>query len=399
MSGQKLGVLVVVFVVSRIANVWLAGIPLNVGAATGDIAAYSSWAHSVAGQDLTPYSEVRIEYPPGVIPFLVTPEEVQVGGDDYRSRFVLLMLLVDVAGFIGLLFIARRTGMLAGPLVWTLGGVLLGPIIYLRLDIIPAVATIWAVERSAASRWSGSGALFGFGVAAKLYPALLLPIAFLTSPKRRQLVIGVAVVVAGVLLVYGTVLPELWDSVIGYHTERGVHMESTWGAFLLAISKRGYEATVVHAFGSLQIESSVSGSLKGIANILSLAALVAGTWIVGRYVTRGDVGRATTGMYGLLATTMAVGTVLSPQFVIWLIALAAAALCFTDPGFRSPLFLVLPLAGLTQAVFPHFFSKIVVGEPWAIVLLMSRNMMLLGIGLSVLVALLPEREAVPAPPA
>jgi uncharacterized membrane protein len=51
---------------------------------------------------------------------------------------------------------------------------------------VPAVATIWCLERAAAGRRRAAGAFLGFGCLAKLYPCLLLPAAIVIAPQRRR---------------------------------------------------------------------------------------------------------------------------------------------------------------------------------------------------------------------
>ena len=391
MARRTLLFLIAAFLVTRVALVALTSAPLNVTSSGGDFDRYRLWSGAVVGDGVMPYSEITIEYPPGSLPFVLAPEVF--GADNYRGWFVALMVAVDVVGFVGAMLLARRTGLWLGPVVWIVGLFLLGPIVYLRLDLVPAVATLLAIERLAAGAAFSSGALFGFGIAAKLYPALLLPAALWKVVRSRRFVLGAGVALAVALLPFVRVLGDMWESVLGYHFDRGIQLESSWGGWLLVAARRGYDVARVYAFGAQQLVSDVSGLLKAMSGVLSLAALAGGTFIVGRRVRRGDVGALAAGLYGVLAIVMFFGSVLSPQFVMWLLALATAALCFEQGPRRVSLLLVLVIAVATQFVFPFNYYSLVNGRLGPLLILIGRNLLLLGSGLTVLAALSPNERA------
>jgi hypothetical protein len=129
-----------------------------------------------------PYSEVPIEYPPGVLPFVLVPAWLQHHlRIPFPPSFILLMIAVDGLGLTGLRRLGRRWGSDLGAWLWVVALPLLGPIVLLRLDLVPAVATIWCLERAAAGRWTAAGAFLGFGCLAKLYPLFLLPAAIVIA--------------------------------------------------------------------------------------------------------------------------------------------------------------------------------------------------------------------------
>jgi hypothetical protein len=385
MTRRPWGFLLLGFVASRALLVGLAGATINVVASRGDMALYAGWADAVA-DGAAPYSEIPIEYPPGVLPFLMLAR-VLAWAVHYRSAFVGVMVILDVVGFIGLLLIARRSGVYTGAWMWVLAIFLLGPIVYLRLDLIPAVATIWAIERAAAGASAASGASLAFGAVAKLYPALLMPVAFLAAKSRARFAIGAVVVAALAIAPFLFSLADLWDGVFGYHGSRGIQLESTWGAALMVAARRGYDASLEFSFGALHLTSPIGPTLEVLSSVLSVAVVVGGSWLVARRGARGDIGTMTVGLYGILALVMFTGTVLSPQFMVWLIALGAAALCFHAGDARTPLLLIVPIAALTQLEFPFNYADLKEGELGALLLLIARNLLLLGSGVTALMAL------------
>lgn len=387
---RQLVLLVAAFVVTRVVLVVLTSAPLNVSSSAGDFDRYRLWSGAVVGDGVMPYSEITIEYPPGSLPFVFGPE--LLGTDDYRGWFIALMVAVDVVGFAGALLLARRTGIWLGAGVWVVGLFLLGPIVYLRLDLVPAVATLLAIERLAAGAAFSSGAFLGFGITAKLYPVLLLPAALWKVVRGRRFALGASVVVALALLPFVVVLDDVWQSVLGYHADRGIQLESSWGGWLLVASRRGYDVARVYAFGAQQLVSDVSPLLKTLSSVLSLTALAAATAVVIKRVRRGDVGTLSAGLYGVLAVVMFFGSVLSPQFVMWLLALGVAALCFDQGSNRTALLLVVVIAAATQFVFPFNYYSLVTGELGPLLILIARNLLILGSGLTVLAGLETERR-------
>ncbi|MDQ3982588.1 MAG: DUF2029 domain-containing protein [Actinomycetota bacterium] len=393
MSRRVLIALFVTFAVTRAVTGFAADHPADYGPAdtkvTGDSSNYEIWAGQILVQHLNPYSEVGIEYPPGTLPFIVAPGVSKPLDDTYRTRFVLLMIAVDLAGLLALLVLARRWGSVAGAWLWVAAVPLLGPIAYNRLDLIPAVATILAVERLSARSWFGGGGWLGYGAVAKVYPVLFLPVAF-AAARRKQVIAGAAVVGLLFVLPYVGFLDDLYRNVIGYHTERGIQIESLWGFLLLLASKFGHAIGINYSFGALHVDSELATAMKAVAQVLSLAVVALGVWLAVRLRKRDRDASApeTAGiMFMTMAGTMAFGTVFSPQFLLWLSALAAAVLCERGSWLRVPALAVLPIALMTQLVYPFFYSRLIAVESAALVLLASRNFLVLFIGVEVFLAL------------
>lgn len=393
MSRRALVVLIVAFVATRGVTAFLADHPEHYAPSTsevtGDPGVYEGWANQILWYHLNPYSEIRIEYPPGSLPLVVAPGVEKPATQAYRTRFVLLMLAVDLVGFLALLVLARRWGSRLGPWVWLAAVPLLGPITYNRLDLVPAVATILAVERLSARSWFGGGGWLGYGAIAKLYPAMFLPIAFAAS-RRRQIVTG-AVVVAGLfVLPYLGFVDDLAESVLGYHTERGIQLESLWSFVLLLASKFGHAIGINYSFGALHVDSDLAPAMKAASQVLSLAVLGAGVWLADRLRRSGgdaSTPQAAGIMFMTMAGTMAVGTVFSPQFMLWLSAFAAAVLCERRSWLTIPALTVLPVALLTQLIYPFFYGPLIGVEAPALILLAGRNFLVVFVAIEAFLAL------------
>lgn len=393
MSRRVLVALVLAFVATRLVTGYLADHPEHYGPpdskVTGDPGTYEFWSGQILTNHLNAYSEIGIEYPPGSIPLMVAPGISKPADDTYRTRFILLMMAVDLVGFLALLVLARRWGSVLGPWAWVAVVPLLGPISYNRLDLVPAVATILAIERFSAHSWFGGGGWLGYGVVAKVYPVLFLP-AMLVGSRRKAVLTGVAVIGVLFLVPYVGFLGDVYRNVVGYHTDRGIHIESVWGFVLLLASKFGHAIGVNYSFGALHVGSSLEPTLKALSQILSIGFVGAGVWLAyrarraGREVSPAELAGI---MFVTMAGTMAVGSVFSPQFMLWLGALAAAVLCEPTTWLRIPALAVLPAALMTQFVYPFFYGRLISAEAPALVLLASRNFLVLFIGIEAYLAL------------
>lgn len=383
--------LFVVYVASRVVLAYLADHPEHYGTPTtkivGDVQIYEGWATAIVDAHRAPYSQIAIEYPPGALPFALGPKLARWPGT-YRLRFIVLMLLVDGAGLAGLLVLSRRWGSTAGCWLWVVGVAAVGPIMLLRLDLVPAVATIWAVERAAAGRWGGTGAALAGGFLVKVYPLFLLPVALVAAPRRRALGAGFALATSVALLPFVRALGDLFRSVVEYHAQRGLQIESLWATILLFAGHFGYATAIEFNFGAFHLASGLSTTFKTVADVLSLTAVGAGAAVAWRAVRRSDRIVWAELLFGTLACIMALGTVFSPQFMLWVLALAAAVACAPRSAVRIPALLVVPLCALTQVVYPFLYDHLTLRDAHeleAIVLLLVRDAGLLAIGIAALV--------------
>jgi hypothetical protein len=82
----------------------------------------------------------------------------------------------------------------------------------------------------------------------------------------------------------------------------------------------------------------------------------------------------------LLFTTTS--RVISPQYMIWLVGLAAACLAFRTSRMVLPALLVLAATGVTLLEFPVWFSHVVASDPLGVLLLAVRNGLLVAAALT-----------------
>lgn len=387
---------VVLLAATRAGGIWLALHPDSYKGETGvagDPGFYQGWARQIMREDLAPYSEVRIEYPPGILPFITLP---QVGlpddGAGYAARFAALMLLLDLFAMQRLLVLARRRGSMWGPWLWLVLVPLLGPISYMRLDMIPAVATVVALERADAGRWGTAGGALSYAALAKLYPVLLMPMVWLRAPDKRRFVLGALAVAALGLIGFSGSLDDLARSVLGYHAQRGIQLESSWATGLLVAAKLGYPIVVEYTFGALHVASTASPLLKDLSNLASIAVVLVGLYMAQRYVRTGDV----RGIAGVLLATLlgllAAGSVFSPQFMLWVFALGAVVMCYPGKAFQVPALALAPAGLMSQLIYPFFYISLLLNESRTVGLLAARNALVAGASVAAFSALADRSE-------
>lgn len=310
-----------------------------------------------------PYRDFRPEYPPAALPAFVLPA---LGpSDHYRTLFEILMLACGM-GIVALVAATlARVGvtgreLYASVALAALAPLALGTVVLTRFDLWPALLIAAALAALVSGRDRLGFGLLGLATAAKLFPAVLLPVALVYAARRGgQYAMAALVVFMGTVclcfLPFLLLAPEgVWAS-IERQTGRPLQIESLGAALLLAGKQLGlYEPTVVSTFGSQNLAGSLPDRLASVQTLLQVVAVVA-VWLA--------VTRARDPLAGLLGGSAAAvvafvtfGKVLSPQFLIWLIPLVPLAVAVS--GLSAPLLFVTALV-LTQIWFPTRYWDVV----------------------------------------
>jgi hypothetical protein len=307
-----------------------------------------------------PYRDIRLEYPPASLPFFAIPAIGDPSPETFEHRFEWMMLVCG--GAMVALMAAALTSLGATPARMTaalgFAGVcplLVGPVILTRFDLWPAALTAAAVACVVARRGRLAHGVLALGFAAKLYPALLLPlsVAFIWKRRGRReglICLGIfAVVALACFLPFFVLSPGgVWHSVFEQGS-RPLQIESLGAAVLLALHHAfGLGATMVSSHGSQNLGGSLPNAFAAIQSILQLGAIV-GTWV---WYARGEPGRERFVRAAALTVVayIALGKVVSPQYLIWLIPLVP--LVWGRRGlWASGLFALACV--LTQTWFPY----------------------------------------------
>jgi uncharacterized membrane protein len=331
-----------------------------------------------------PYRDFEVEYPPGALPVFAIPALL---GDDFRSAFEWLMALCGGGVIVATALAARRLGLGFGTLAFVaLSPLAIGSVILTRFDLWPAMLASFALAALVHDRLRLGHGLLGLAVAAKLYPGVLLPLALAYVWRRRgrreALVCGgvFATVVVAAYLPFFAIAPAEVATSVGRQLSRPLQIESLGSAVLLAAHDLfGLDVEIRSSHGSQNLAGTLP-TLVGIA--LSVAQVAVLVWLWARFARS----RATPSAYELAAAAAAVvtafvalGKVLSPQFLIWLVPLVPLA---RRLGATALLAVALVL---TQLWFPYRYWDLARDlDPAVVWLVLARDLTLLAL-LAVLV--------------
>jgi hypothetical protein len=306
-----------------------------------------------------PYRDFRIEYPPGALPVFALPAADRPDFGRYNREFQVLMGLCAAGALLAMAWALRTLRAPPQRLAAALGffafaPLVLGSVLIYRYDLWPAALTALGLAAVVAGRNRlGFGAL-GLGIAAKVFPAVLIPpaLAYVWRMRgRREALVCfacAAAVVAAFVVPFVVVAPHgVWSS-IHRQASRPLQIESLGSAALLAAHQiGGLHLTMVTSHGSQNLAGSLPKALGAVESAL-LAATLIGIWIA---AARGPATPERLVRYSAAAVTafVAFDKVLSPQFMIWLLPLVP--LVRGRRGLAASALLGLALL-LTQLWFP-----------------------------------------------
>ncbi len=315
-----------------------------------------------AGLDRTLY-----EYPTPVVWILALPYGVAFGSRiGYLIAFIVLMLALD-AVFTYALW--RSTGRRHDTSIdfWLIFVLLIGPLSYLRFDMLPAVLAGGALLAARHKPWV-TGALTGLGAAVKLWPALLIG-AFLSYRSDRRPA-GLAFVIVGFGLALISLIFGGWARLISpltWQSDRGLQIESIWATPLMlarAVSPDQWLVDISQ-YQAYEIFGPGVEAWIVISNIATLLGLTMISVLTVRAFRHNGSTPVAIGF--VIVATVAIMTItnktLSPQYLLWLGGPMAALMVLRpnasvdeQPAINRMAGQLLILALLTQLVYPLFYN-------------------------------------------
>ncbi len=320
-----------------------------------------------------PVDDVRWQYPPGAAGVLLLPGLLPF---DYATSVYLVMIVADALVLWLLARTIPRGTSPYGAALWVVAVPLLGPMILARYDLAvtaPTVAALLLAGGRRTDRDRLAGLLAGVAAAIKVWPVLIfvgLRGRGRTARVYGWTLLGGAVVVLG----FAAVLPGAF-AFLGYQSERGIEVESVFALPFHLATRFGWSGRVQESYGSLEFHGpyvSAVGRLSLIASVLGFGWLL--LW---RVRTRRFTG-ATACDAALCALLIFVVTsrVISPQYLVWLIGLAAVCLTRRDTTQRPVAVLLLCAMPLTLLEFPIWFGELLDSQVQAVLALGLRNALL-----------------------
>ncbi|MFF4080268.1 glycosyltransferase 87 family protein [Streptomyces sp. NPDC001777] len=335
---------------------------------TSDVSViYHGWSE-VLKTGTYPQSDVTWQYPPLAALAVLSPALLPFL--DYASAFFVLAFVCDGLVLALLLYAGRGGGRsAAGGWVWVAGVPLLGTTAYARYDVMVtavAVAALLAGLRQPRVL----GVLAAVGALLKVWPALVL--AGTARGRHTRLAWSAAAVTAGGLLVVcALAMPGALDF-LGSQRDRGTEVESL-GALVFHVARQfGWQGRVEYHYGSMEFLGPYVPLVSTLA--LGLSVVAFGWLLVWRLRAR-EFGASTPADAAFAAVLLFTTTsrVISPQYMLWLVGLAAVCLVFRGSRMVLPAVLVLVATGITQWEFPLGFVHVVSSDATGVTLMFLRN--------------------------
>jgi Glycosyltransferase family 87 len=350
-----------------------------------DIPVYETYGDAIE-RGKVPYRDFRLEYPPAALPVFALPSLASDRGDqaEFRRAFESLMALFGLATvFLAAVLLrglgaprARVAAALAAVAVFPL---LLGSVVLTRFDLWPALLTTAALTALVWRRDRLGFGLLGVAVVAKLYPVVLAPLALSYVWRRRgrrEGLVCVAVLAAVVLLAFLPFLALAPDGVaysLGRQLGRPLQIESLGSALFLAAHQLfGLELEMRSGHGSQNLHGLGPTVAAAAQTVVQLAVLA---WIWLRRPTTSEA--LLYWAAAALVAFVALGKVLSPQFLIWLAPIVP--LVAGRRGVSAWILLASAMV-LTQLWFPSRYWELALEfDPLASWLVLARDLVLVAL--------------------
>jgi hypothetical protein len=334
-----------------------------------DTPVYQRYGNAIANGKV-PYRDFEVEYPPGALPVFALPGFAEPGRNQqvstgFRRSFETLMWLCGAAALAAMAVILRvlrrsTVNVWAALCCAAVAPLLLGSVILSRFDLWPAALVAGALAALVSGRLRPGHALLGLGVAAKLYPAVFLPLglAFVWKRAGRRealtcLTLALAVV-AAVFAPFVILSPGgVWQS-LHVQLTRPLQVESLGSALLLVGHHVfGLGVTGETSHGSQNLAGNAADWLAVVSTVLQAGVLI---WIWSAFARgRGDAEALVRSTAAALCAFVAFGKVLSPQFMIWLLPIVP--LVRGRRGLKAGALLGAALV-LTQVWFPFRYFRL-----------------------------------------
>ncbi|MEU0006371.1 glycosyltransferase family 87 protein [Streptomyces sp. NPDC006314] len=360
---------------------------------TSDVSViYRGW-YEVLRHGTFPLDDVTWQYPPAAALAILSPAALPFLS--YAHAFFVLAFLTDLAVLALLRYPGGRPGRsLRGAWVWVAGVPLLGPTVYARYDVMVTAVAVAALL--AGARYPRlMGTLTAFGALLKVWPALLL-----VGGVRRRAWASAVVTAAGLAALFALSMPGSF-AFLTFQRDRGTEVESL-GSLVFHVARHfGWHGEVLLNYGSIEFLGPQVAQVSTAA--LALTGVAFGWLLLWRLrATRFAPHTLADAAFTAVLLFTVTSRVISPQYLVWLIGLAAACLTHRASRMGVPALMVVLASFVTVLEFPLGFSHVVVSDWYGITLLALRNGLLVAATLTAARRLwratVPPVAAAPFPP-
>jgi hypothetical protein len=355
----------------------------------GDARLYDNWGTLIAAHQV-PYRDFRLEYPPGALPSFVAPLYVRKVLGYYSTYFfwfrveIAFLAVLSLAAMAHALSHLRASRRRAWAALCAAGvaPVVLGPIEFFHYDAWPTLFAVAALAALLAGRGVLSCALAAAGAVAKVFPAVLIPLALFELWRRarwRGVAAGLGAALAVVVVTvapFAVVGPHGISWALRYEARRPLQVESVAATvFAAAHELAGGTLQTVQSFGSRNLVGHGADTAASLLGALTVLALIG---IYAAYL-RSRRGREELVLAAVAAVTAYVvfSKVFSPQYLVWLIPLVP--LIGGRDGVRATA-LFLAILGVTQIWEPYHYDHYYrFTNPWLVWLVIGRNVLVVAL--------------------
>ena len=391
--GVPLGVLWLAFV---LAHLYAASIGWKMPALPmGDtVFVYEPWAKAaLGGGPIVGITESWVYPQVALLPILaaqgisqlihpLVPGTYAVGSASYVVAWSILVTALDAVGFAFLLGGSRARRSRArqhAAWLWMAALVALGPIALFRVDAITLplaiIGGLWLLSRPAVA-----AALFTIGAWIKIWPGALF-VAALVLLRGRIRMIATAVIVT-LVVVLSLVALGGGGHLFGFLSQmsgRGLQIEAVGATPLLWLTQIGVTRIQYdHQILTFQLAGpGVDAVAALLTPLMALGVIAVATLALLKLRAGAPVRRLLPAtMLALVAVLIAGNKIGSPQFQLWLLTPLILWWLFDRPRATVPTVVVLIEYLFTQLVYPVVYDGLLAAQPFPILLLSIRNILL-----------------------
>ncbi len=364
------------------ALTWLPLIGGFNGGWQGDTSIYRDDAEGIV-QGRGPYRDLTVEYPPYALGIFLAPKWCGYG--NYLDAFRILTAFCELLIRGSLFWVGTRGSHSSRrwlPLIsYAVAIPFLCAFLFQRYDLWPALICLVATIAFARGKILGSGLLIALGIGVKLYPVLFVLPLFVLAWRRGKggrFLTGLAIGLAPLFLL---VFFMPWWRFLFLQGSRGLQCESLFASLIWGLHRLGLaDVDWLYVFRWFEVRGEVVTAVLPISKAVFFLAVLLSEIVSCLAAARSPnlgVGRIARLLLLPLLGFVAFNQVFSPQYMIWLLPLAALG---TLEGNPWPPVAVAFATMLTPIIFPSFGGDYGKGlNGWETMVLIMRNLILVAV--------------------